>query len=108
MSGAEVQLSWKNGCNGSAGVRGRPFRFLEYAEGRGRAASGEQPDEQDTRKDIPLKSPDLIAVNALGQFADHPRVAALRDFITGWYVSYLSVDDGRGPAEVGPQARLSK
>ena len=31
----EEWLQWK---------RGRPFRFLEYAEGRGRAASGEQPD----------------------------------------------------------------
>lgn len=98
----EEWLQWKRGS------RGRPFRFLEYAEGRGRAASGEQPDEQDTRKDIPLKSPDLIAVNALGQFADHPRVAALRDFITGWYVSYFSVDETRGQPEAGPQERLSR
>ncbi len=98
----EEWLQWKRGS------RGRPFRFLEYAEGRGRAASGEQPDEQDTRKDIPLKSPDLIAVNALGQLADHPRVAALRDFITGWYVSYFSVDETRGQPEAGPQERLSR
>lgn len=63
---------------------------------------------QDTRKDIPLQSPDLIAVNALGQFADHPRVAALRDFITGWYVSYLSIDSTRGQPEAGPQERLSR
>src|SRR5262249_58440430 len=66
------------------------------------------PDVQDTRRDIPLQSPDLIAVNALGQFADHPRVAALREFITGWYVSYLSIDDTRGQPEAGPQERLSK
>lgn len=98
----EEWLQWKRGS------RGRPFRFLEYAEGRGRAASGEQPDEEDTRKDIPLKSADLIAVNALGQFADHPRVAALRDFITGWYVSYFSVDETRGQPEAGPQERLSR
>src|SRR5438128_122696 len=56
----------------------------------------------------PLKSPDLIAVNALGQFAEHPRVAALREFITGWYVSYLSVNDTRGQPEAGPQERLSR
>jgi hypothetical protein len=64
--------------------------------------SGDAPDEQDTRIDIPLKSPDLIAVNALGQFAKHPRVAALRDFITGWYVSYFSVENTRGQPEAGP------
>ncbi len=41
---------------------------------------------------MPLQSRDLIAVNALGQFAEHPRVAALRQFITDWYVSYFSID----------------
>jgi predicted ATPase len=98
----EEWLQWKRGSHG------RPFRFLEYKEGHGRAISGEHPDEKDTRRDIPLKSPDLIAVNALGQFADHPRVAALRDFITGWYVSYFSVDETRGQPEAGPQERLSR
>ena len=58
--------------------------------------------------DVPLKSADLLAVNALGQFAEHPRVAALREFITGWYVSYLSADSGRGQPEAGPQERLTK
>ena len=47
-------------------------------------------------------------MNALGQFAEHPRVAALREFITDWYVSYLSVEDTRGQPEAGPQERLSK
>ena len=87
---------------------GQPFRFLDYREGHGRAVSGELPDAEDNRLDIPLKSPDLLAVNALGQFADHPRVAALRDFITGWYVSYLSTDNARGQPEAGPDERLTK
>lgn len=98
----EEWLQWRRG------TKGKPFRFLDYKEGRGRVISGEVPDEKDTRKEIPLKSPDLIAVNALGQFADHPRVAALRDFITGWYVSYFSVDDTRGQPEAGPKERLSR
>jgi predicted ATPase len=66
------------------------------------------PDEEDQRVDIPLRSADLIAVNTLGQFAEHPRVAALREFITDWYVSYLSIDDTRLQPEAGPQERLSK
>jgi predicted ATPase len=98
----EEWLSWKRGSHG------RPFRFLDYREGQGRAVSGELPDEQDKRVDVPLKSADLLAVNALGQFAEHPRVAALRDFITGWYVSYLSAESARGQPEAGPQERLSK
>ena len=99
---AEEWLQWRRGS------KGHPFRFLEYREGKGRAVSGEFPDEQDQRLEIPLKSADLLAVNALGQFEDHPRVAALREFITDWYVSYLSVEDTRGQPEAGPQERLSK
>ena len=98
----EEWLHWRRG------QRGRPFRFLEYHRGEGRAVSGEMPDEDDQRVEIPLRAPDLIAVNTLGQFADHPRVAALREFITDWYISYLSIDDARGQPEAGPQSRLSK
>lgn len=99
---AEEWLQWRRGQNG------KPFRFLDYHEGRGQAISGTQPDEHDKRVEIPLQSPDLLAVNALGQFADHPRAAALREFITGWHVSYLSADSARGQPETGPQERLSK
>ncbi len=84
-----------------------PFRFLEYRHGRGQAASGEVPDAEDERIETPLKSPDLLAVNALGQFQDHPRAAALRDFIMGWHVSCLSADSARAQPEAGPQERLS-
>ena len=87
---------------------GKPFRFLEYHEGQGRATSGELPDEDDLRLEEPLQSPDLLAVSALGQFAQHPRVAALRNFIAGWYVSYLSADSVRGQPEAGPNERLSR
>lgn len=99
---AEEWLQWRRGA------KGKPFRFLEYRSGLGRAVSGDMPDEKDERVEKPLRSADLIAVNTLGQFAEHPRVAALREFITDWYVSYLSVDDARGQPEAGPQERLSK
>lgn len=98
----EEWLQWRRGQSG------KPFRFLDYREGQGRAVSGELPDAEDKRIEIPLKAGDLLAVNALGQFAEHPRVAALRDFITGWYVSYLSADSARGQPEAGPQERLTK
>ena len=95
-------LAWRRGGHG------RPFRFLEYHEGVGQAASGEAPDETDRRVDIRLQSPDLLAVNALGQFQEHPRVAALRNFIIGWHVSYLSADSTRGQPEAGPQEQLNR
>lgn len=98
----EEWLRWKRGAHG------QPFRFLDYKNGQGKAISGELPDQQDQRVDVPLNSADLLAVNALGQFEQHPRVAALRDFITGWHVSYLSADSARGQPEAGPQERLSR
>ena len=82
---------------------GHPFRFLEYGNGSGRVISGDAPDATAERVEVPLRSADLIAVNTLGQLADHPRVAALRDFITDWYVSYLSIADTRGQPAAGPQ-----
>jgi len=87
---------------------GRPFRFLEYRNGEGTAISGEQPEAEEDRIPIPLKSPDLLAVNTLGQLREHPRVAALRDFIMNWHVSYLSVDDARGHPEAGPEKWLTR
>lgn len=97
----EEWLQWKRGSYG------RPFRFLDFHQGAGRVVSGEMPDAMDERQEERLESRELLAVNTLGQFARHPRVSALRRFITGWYLSYLTVDSTRGVPEAGPQERLS-
>jgi predicted ATPase len=98
---AEEWLQWRRK------QRGRPFRFLEFREGAGRVVSGEMPDEQDHRVEEKLDSADMLAVNTLGQFARHPRVSALRRFITGWYLSYLAADYTRSVPEAGAQEKLS-
>lgn len=98
---AREYLSWKRGSHG------QPFRFLDFSNGVGEVVTGELPDEDDTRTAERLDSRDLLAVNTLGQLAKHPRVGALRRFISGWYLSYLSADNTRGVAEAGPQERLS-
>jgi len=98
---AEEWLRWKRG------QRGQPFRFLDFREGEGKVISGEMPDESDVRVEERLDSAEVLAVNTLGQFAKHPRVSALRRFITGWYLSYLNADNTRGTRDAGPQERLS-
>lgn len=98
---SEEWLQWKRGR------RGRPFRFLDFNKGAGEVISGEMPDEQSKRVDEKLDSDEMLAVNTLGQFARHPRVSALRRFITGWYLSYLTADNARSVPEAGPQERLS-
>ncbi|MCY4332593.1 MAG: AAA family ATPase [Cyanobacteria bacterium MAG CAR1_bin_15] len=95
-------LKWRRGR------QGRPFKFLDYTKGIGKVISGELPDDQDIRIDVPLSAPDALAVNTLGQLAENPRIVALRNFIMGWHVSYLSAEDARGQPEAGPQEQLSK
>jgi predicted ATPase len=97
----EEWLQWRRGQVGS------PFRFLDFKEGAGRVITAELPDDKDQRIDEQLASPEMIAVNTLGQLARHPRVNALRRFITGWYLSYLTADNTRSTPEAGPQERLS-
>ncbi|HPD30550.1 MAG TPA: AAA family ATPase [Phycisphaerae bacterium] len=100
---AKEWLRWTR----KVGKAGRPFNFLDFSEGQGTVISGELPEETDERIDEKLDSRELLAVNTLGQFARHPRVGALRRFITDWYLSYLTADNTRGQPEAGPQERLS-
>lgn len=97
---ASERLRWTNG------FPGRPPWVLDYRMGTGRVVpetngtgAGEEVET--------LDSPELFAVSSLGQFARHPRVSALRRFITGWHLSYLTADAARGTPESGPQERLS-
>lgn len=103
-TGPVIKEEWLGWTRGSSG---RPFRFLDLKMGSGLVVSGELPDETDDRRPVQLDSPDILGVNTLGQFADHPRASALRRFITGWYLSYLSADRARGIPEAGPQERLT-
>ena len=99
---AYERLRWKRGSYG------QPYSFLEFRDGEGFAISGELPDESAAKVKETLSSPETLAVNTLGQFERHPRVGALREFITGWHLSYLSADDPRRTPEAGPQEHLSK
>lgn len=99
---AEEWLQWRRGKQ-----YGQPYRFLDFKSGKGRVISGDSTEKSDTRSEETLDSPEVLAVSALGQLARNPRVAALRRFITGWYLSYLTADSTRGVPEAGPQERLS-
>lgn len=99
---AQEWLQWRRGSTG------QPFRFLDFNDGEGRVFAGETPSQATARVDEVLSQPDALAVNTLGQLARHPRVSALREFIIGWYLSYLNADNTRGIPESGPQERLSE
>lgn len=94
-------LRWKRGHPAA------PFHFLDYQYGQGKVITGEAPEANDTRIEKALSGPDVLAVSTLGTLAENPRVIALRNFITGWHLSYLSADAARGNPEAGAEERLS-
>ena len=102
---AKEWLSWRRVARN---VAGRPYRILDFTDGRGWVISGERPVPTDTKVRERLDEPDLLAVSTLGRLGKNPRVATLRRFITDWYVSYLSIDEARGQPEAGTQERLTK
>ena len=100
-----VKAEWMQWRRGS---QGKPFRFLDFQEGVGHVIAGETPDVGGKQIAEKLDNPSMLAVSTLGQLARHPRVSALRRFITDWHLSYLSADTTRGVTKTGPQKRLSE
>jgi len=94
-------LRWKRGHPAA------PFHFLDYRYGQGKVITGDAPEASDTRIEKSLSGPDVLAVSTLGTLAENPRVIALRNFITGWHLSYLAADAARGNPEAGAEERLS-
>ena len=88
--------------------RGKPFRFLDLQDGEGTVISGEAPEETDARRPVKMDSPDILAIKALGQLSENPRVANLRRFIENWFLSYFIPDQARQIPEAGVTEHLSR
>ena len=113
---------------------GRPFSFLMMNDGRGVAwkgdAQGQQVDEgEDTEFDlerllsgplgllskeesaetelVELRDKRRLGIATLGALKQHPRIAAFRQFIEGWYLSYFTPDAARSLPLAGPQPHLN-
>lgn len=102
--GPFVETEWLQWRRGS---RGKHVRFLNFHYGRGGVIPGKTPDKTDTPIDEQL-DPATIAASMLGQSTRHPRVHALRRFITDWHLSDLSTDATRQATNDEPQKRLSQ
>ena len=87
--------------------RGKHIRILDFHWGVGSVIAGETPDKENEQINEQLDDPSALAANMLGQLARHPRVGALRRFITDWHLSRLSTDATRQATNDGPQKRLS-
>ena len=114
--------------------RGWPFSFLILNSGRGVAwkgdTEGKQVDESAVRLDIQglldglnlgpeseeeraetelveLEDNRKLGITTLGALKQHPRIAAFRRFIEGWYLSYFTPDAARSLPLAGPQKHLN-
>lgn len=109
---------------------GRPFSFLILQNGMGVAWKGE---DEGLKSDIDQSIDDLLSelfneesdeessetervelddirqlgIATLGALKQHPRIAAFRRFIEGWYLSYFAPDAARGLPMAGPQRHLN-
>ena len=56
---------------------------------------------------VQLQDNRRLGIATLGALKQHPRIAAFREFVEGWYLSYFTPDAARGLPMAGPQRRLS-
>ena len=78
------QLSYRRGS------RGKPWRFLDFSEGRGKAVTDKvdwreaKSDADLDREEQKLTSPDILAIKALAQFEKFPAVVSWGQLIEKW------------------------
>ena len=112
---------------------GRPFSFLVLNDSKGIAWKGEtegcqiekdkddfdllklmesirKGDDQEESKEtevVELEDRRKLGIATLGSLKQHPRIAAFRRFIEGWYLSYFRPDSARSLPLAGPQKHLN-
>ena len=93
------------------GAYGAPYRFLDFALGKGYAVTNEEDfskaDEELNREDQELDAPDILAIKGLGQFERFKAASAFRLMIENWHISDFHVSDARQSQEDGFAEHLS-
>ena len=78
---------------------GKPFHFLDFFAGRGKAVSNEEdfskPDAELTREEQ-VVAPDVLAIGSLGQLERFKAAKELRDLIENWHISDFHISQARG------------
>lgn len=107
----------------------RPAVYLIFSDGKGLVFTGEEegividPSEEkidfeklvelniaeDSSESeiIELEDRRRLGIATLGALKQHPRIAAFRRFIEGWYLSYFTPDAARSLPLAGPQPHLN-
>lgn len=79
------------------GQYGKPYKFLEFAKGKGNAIINESEFEsakqefKEQREEQTLDSPDILAIKGLGQFQKFNAISSFRRLLENWYVSNFQI-----------------
>lgn len=100
---------------------GQPWSFLELTNGDGYAWSGTEGYEPGTgsgeplsisesseRVPVKMKDREVLGIATLGTLANHERIVAFREFLTGWYLSYFVPELARKPTTAGADSHLDR
>ena len=97
-------FAWKGESQGWQGDEDTGFDLVRLAE----RISKEADWEEDTNAEhVELQDKRRLGIATLGALKQHPRIAAFRRFIEGWYLSYFTPDAARGLPLAGPQPHLN-
>jgi predicted ATPase len=93
------------------GRYGRPFKFLNFANGKGSAITNESQFADDdtaltTDRQV-LDSPQILAIKGLGQFSRFIAASAFRNLIESWHVSDFHIASARPSIDAGYAEHLS-
>ena len=95
------------------GNKGRPYRFLDFSNGRGNAIVNESEFEnakqefREQREEQILDSPDILAIKGLGQFQKFKAINSFRRLLENWYVSNFQIQAAQNIEDTGLSEHLS-
>jgi predicted ATPase len=95
------------------GKKGRPFRFIEFSNGKGQATLNEEDFAQEkqnlveVREEFSLDAPDILAIKGLGQFQRFKAVTDFRRLLENWYIANFQIPDAKKSQEIGVSEDLS-
>ncbi len=93
------------------GQYGKPFHYLDFANGTGVVVSNEK-DFDELEKDLvrdeqKLESPDILAIKGLGQFERFKAASEFRRLIENWHISDFHITSARGVKDEDASIHLS-
>jgi predicted ATPase len=95
------------------GQKGKPYRFLDFANGNGIAILNEhefeheKQDFHERREEFTLDAPDILAIKGLGQFQRFKAVTDFRKLLENWYIANFQIPDAKKSQEIGVSETLS-